>query len=161
MRRLLLLALFAFTAACGQPANLDPLLIQAGDLPGGMTAGQISDTMPPIFDKLPQPTRFIRQEFVRGDQPGGAVSVLIYDQAADRDAAYASIVADMPPGAALPNVGERATFGYIAVRTQIYDLVFQRCKAVVHMRMSAPRLSADNLEAYAKRLDSRLRPVVC
>lgn len=160
MRRLLLLALVAL-AACGQPANLDSLLIQAGDLPGGMTAGQISDTMPPIFDKLPAPTRFIRQEFARSDQPGGAVSVLIYDQAADRDTAYTSIVADMPPGAALPNVGERATFGYLNIGVRIYDLVFQRCSAVVHIRMSAPRLSADNLEAYAKRLDSRLRPVVC
>jgi len=41
------------------------------------------------------------------------------------------------------------------------DLLFSRCHAVVHIRISVDGLTKTKIEAYAKRLDKRLAPVVC
>lgn len=161
MRRLVALALLMLIASCGQPANLEPLLIQSGDLPAGMSAGQVSENIPPIYADAPKPVRFIRQQFARGDEPAGAIAVLIYDQAAERDQAYTTISNGMGGATPLPDIAERAGFSYLNIGLPSYDFVFQRCRAIVHMRMVGESLSADNLEAYAKRLDSRLRPAVC
>lgn len=40
-----------------------------------------------------------------------------------------------------------------------FDVLFQRCHAVAHIRMTGR--DVDTIAAYAKRLDSRLKAAIC
>lgn len=94
----------------------------------------------------------------------GAVTVLLYDEASQQEAAYADTVDGMlDDHYPVEGLGEQARMsqpmnllGAFSVET-----VFRRCRAVVHIRMFAPDSPTDVLTTYAKRLDQRLAKIVC
>ena len=142
-------------------SKLHTLLVQPGDLPAGFSAAQLRDKPPAMFDKLPASSFRLYQQLEYKGGTGGGVTLFMYDSKQDRERAYSLLSEGMehPPGR--EGIGEKAC-GVAAKLSAIIvstDLLFTRCLAVVHVRFSTDDLpSAD---AYAKRLDRRLQPVVC
>lgn len=155
MHRRLFLILLLGLAACGGPdlARLDlaPILIQDGDLPTGMTAGQITDGS--SGDTIGASGFVARTE--RAIAPDGSVTVLLYadDAALQRDfaAVLPGVTADGVPTDA---VGTQA-------RTRGNIVMFVRCHALVIIRFAISRQMTAQAMGYAKRLDARLQPLVC
>lgn len=167
MKTLSILALVAvMLASCGgtnlKTVNLEPVLIQEGDLPAGFTGAQVKDTLPPMFEHAAPPTKALYQGFQRAGNGAGGVSVLLYESDTDRDATYADSVKGMGDGTQpQTDVGERATIlSSDSYSTLLADLVFVRCHAVVFVRFIGTKQPSD-AAAYAKRLDQRLQPLVC
>lgn len=182
MQRLLLIVALVLLAACGgDPApipqwqsatavptavpldqvDLEPLLIQSGDLPAGLSGAQVKDEAPAMFAGVPHPTKAIDQRFQRAGDTAGGITVLLYQSDADRDVAYADVVKGLGKGAVAQNgVGERAMAVNNTDLLEFVDLTFVRCHAVVHIRFSGTSEPSD-AAAYAKRLDKRLSSVVC
>lgn len=142
--------------------DLEPLLIQSGDLPAGLTGAQVLDSVPPAYQQMQMPAaeKLIFQRLARGSDPGGYVVVSLYGDAAKRTDAYVKITTDMRTLGALTmpeDIGETAALhsdtlfgGHVA---------FQRCAAVVEVLLTGT--DAQEVAAYAKRLDTRLRAAVC
>lgn len=164
MLKWLIIAAFVLVS-CGAPnlarLDLEPLLIQPGDLPAGISAAQVRAELPQMFEGVPTPIKAIDQRFQDGVGNAGGVSVALYEGAADRDAAYDKLVKGMTSDAqAYTGVGERATSLTLDMVIQATDVAFIRCHAVVYVRIVG---SSDLTGAisYAKRLDERLKEVVC
>jgi len=141
--------------------DLEPLLIQAGDLPAGVTGAQVRDTPPKMFDGMPKAAKAVYQQLAQGNQQTGGVAVFLYETGVDAGYAFAAKgMGDVDPVA---DVGEQAIVTKAADNPALnfVDLLFRRCAAVVHTRMSGADLDRDTAAAYAKRLDARLKPVVC
>ena len=155
--------------------NFEQIMIQEGDLPAGYSGAQIRDRVPEMFDSLPEPQNEAYQQIAHKDEAAGGVSIILYDSHEDLKAAYNEIVDGMKfeedsesidvETIALDEVGEQATA--CSVETSVLgqtfeslDLVFLRCQAIAHIRMT----DTTNLDyglSYAQRLDERLQPMVC
>lgn len=155
MRRLPIFIVLLALVACGGPnlrtLNLEDVLIQDGDLPAGMTAGQITDGSSGDTTSV---SGFVSRT-ERRIAPDGSVTVLLYedDGALQRDfeRVLPGVTAD---GVASTDVGTKAmTRGNI--------VMFVRCHALVIVRFAISRQMLDQAMDYAKRLDSRLQPLVC
>lgn len=164
MRYILMMLCFVL-AACGAPnlgaLNLEPLLIQPGDLPAGISAAQVRAELPQMFEGVPTPIKAIDQRFQDGVGNAGGVTVALYEMTADRDTAYDQLVKGMTVDAKpYDNVGERAMALSLDLIIQAADVAFVRCHAVVYVRIVG---SADiaGATSYAKRLDERLSENVC
>jgi hypothetical protein len=155
MRRLLIPIILLALAACGGPdlrtLNLEDVLIQDGDLPAGMTAGQITDGS--TGDTTSANGFVSRAE--RRIAPDGSVTVLVYEDGAalqrDFERVLPGVTADGMPNT---DVGTRAV-------TRGNIVMFVRCHALVIIRFAVSRQMLDQAMGYAKRLDSRLTPLVC
>ena len=141
--------------------DLEPLLVQSGDLPAGMTGAQVKDAAPPAFKRYPLPTKAIDQRFQRSGDVVGGVVVLLYENAADRDAAWAQAQQAITSSATpLPDVGEQALLLASSPQLPITSATFRRCAAIVDIGMDA-QVQPNEISAYARRLDTRLTPLVC
>lgn len=152
------------TALPLEALDLEPLLVQPGDLPAGMSGAQVRDTAPKMFDGMPGAQRTAYQQFARGSEPAGGVAVFLYEADADRDQGYGFVLGGMGPTVTVEGVGDHATATEpskeVAALLNFSDLLFQRCHAVAHIRMTGTDAAA-SIAAYAKRLDKRLSAVVC
>jgi len=155
--------------------DLEPLLIQPGDLPAGFSGAQIKDVAPSMFDDLPAAENTIDQRFERGGDTAGGVTVFLYGSTSKIEEAYALLMSIEADYVALltddmnvqtvTGVGEQAIVSVVSLSMggftlESSDLDFVRCSAVVHIRMVGVA-DIDTIRAYAKRLDKRLEPVVC
>lgn len=141
--------------------DLEPLLIQSGDLPAGIEGAQVRDVAPAMFDGMPKAAKTIIQQFAQGVDQIGGVSVFLYDKDNDRESAYQFIAKGMSNSDALTDTGDRAIVSKPIAAINFVDILFQRCAAVVHIRMSGEDLDRDAATIYARRLDKRLLGVVC
>lgn len=183
MKRLLLLAVLTLTS-CGSASpdaaqaptiaptalpptpialkdiDLEPLLIQNGDLPAGFSGAQIKDEAPAMFDKAPKPVKAIDQRLASKDDNAGGIVALLYETPEDTVKAYDMVVDGMGDKVkALEGVGEKASVmadTLAAANLSFSEGAFYRCGAVVHIRFVGIE-DADAVEAYAKRLDKRLQ----
>ncbi len=155
-------------------ADLEPLLVQPGDLPGGRVGGQVRDTIPAIIENLPSSQQTILQTFEQAGRVDGWVGVRLYQKTTNADAAYQEVVQQMPlyPSATntkrtlktVDTLGEQATAAPPPdIATTATYLTFVRCHAFIVMTFSddVPDPEATAAIAYAKRLDKRIQPVVC
>ncbi len=141
--------------------KLDSLLVQAGDLPAGLSGAQIRDTAPAMFKAVPQADKTIYQQFARNGSPAGGVAVFLYEDNANVDKAYSVILAGMGSDSKpVSKLGDKASIAILTVGMEGGDLIFTRCNGVVHIRMTGTS-SADEITSYAKRLDTRLSEVAC
>lgn len=164
--------------------DLKPLLIQPGDLPAGMSGGQVTSARPPnpgpgsVFKGLPMSDNEIAQEFQGKGGEGGWVMVFLYKSSHDLATAYDLMVDGLwgswqdPEGSAtsakkaLADVGEKATIATVDYRVNRWPfkdhavIVFIRCNAVVQIQWSGAEV-AEAAISYAKRLDQRLSLTVC
>src|SRR3990170_375065 len=55
--------------------DFEPLLIQPGDLPAGISAAQIRDSVTDDLSRVPKAERVIYQQLEKGDKSGGKIVV--------------------------------------------------------------------------------------
>jgi hypothetical protein len=123
----------------------------------------VRDEAPQMFAEAPAPAKAAYQQLARsGDQIGG-VTVLLYGEATERDTAFATLEDGMGETYAVDGLGEQAVMSQPMniLGTHSGDLLFRRCGAVVHVRLSDPNSPTDILKAYGERLDKRIQGAVC
>jgi len=152
-------AVSAPTTVALKDIDLEPLLIQAGDLPSGMSAAQVKDAAPPALNDYPQATKAIDQRFQRNGKTAGGVVVLLYEQQSDLDQAKGLAAKTSKYSEPLSDVGEQAKLFLGTDLLPIRGVTFVRCQAVVDVSMSG--VDTREITAYAKRLDKRLQAAVC
>lgn len=145
--------------------DLEGILIMNGDLPAGYTGAQIRDNAPEMFNNLPEAQNTIYQQFAKDGETAGGVTVLLFESQEDIENAYKKIIAGFSDAEELDEIGENANITYVDMevlgsRMQFGDLVFIRCNALAHIRMTdLPQ--KESLISYAKRLDKRLDGMIC
>lgn len=164
MKRLLLVCLFLLVS-CGAPnlsaVDLEPVLVQSGDLPSGQTGSQVRDMAPGVFDSAPPPVKAIDQRFQEDGKDSGGVAVLLYEAPDKIESAY--VIASEGMDSTVNDVGERAMGFHLkqelfGVQINVSSVAFTRCAAVVSIRFTG---ELDEAVVYAKRLDKRIQPLVC
>lgn len=146
--------------------NLEEIVIKDGDLPAGYSGAQIRDKAPEMFSGVPEAQNTYYQQFEKGGDSKGGVTIFLYDTQYDIESSYQTIFKGFPDDAVkLDEIGEMSDMIYmsidvVGIKMQMGDLLFIRCNAVVHIRMTDIS-SEDSLIAYAKRLDTRLSELVC
>lgn len=148
--------------------KLEPLLIAAGDLPAGIAAGQVFSEPPPAYISMnvPPADNIVFQRFVRGDQPAGYVVVSLYSDTKVSTTTSTALTNDLTLGSKkdglvtakpIQELGDRSLYAEVVGPS----IVFVRCHAVVSVLLVGNNVGKLEAAAYAKRLDSRLQPLVC
>ncbi len=129
-----LLAVQLLLTGCGAPklseVDLEPLLIQSGDLPAGFSGSQVRDRAPDMFKEVPTPQKAISQQLQRNGSATGTVTVLLYDSADDVAKAYSLTAAGLSTDrVSLADVGEEAvgigsSQQVAGIKIEFADLVF-------------------------------------
>lgn len=152
--------------------DLGSLMVQPGDLPSGVTASVLSARLPPLFADITKPDRVAYRTLDQDANLGTGVTLLLYTSPADRIRAYQSVLHGFGANAKpIGNIGEQAYLVAVAgalsatemqakEKPVMADLAFQRCQAVVHIRMRSPK-AENEIKTYAQRLDERLLKAVC
>jgi len=140
--------------------NLEPLLIQPGDLPPGYTASQIRMDFPEFLRDAPEPQGFLRQLIDGRSGIGGSVQVLLYDSLQDVDAALLLVADTIPDPEVSDGYGEKCYISSTSIAVRTASFAFSRCHAVV-LGTFIGTSSIGAATSYAMRLDARLEPVVC
>ncbi len=150
--------------------DISEILVVQGDLPAGVSAAQLRDIAPKMYNNLPNPDKTTFLEFERDDKASGGVVVFLYKDDARRLDAYDLIVEDMGNDYTkqVTDVGEQA-FGFaVDFKSPLSgksilkaaEIVFVRCAVVVHVRFAGTD-DINTAIAYGKRLDKRLAPLFC
>ena len=145
--------------------DLEPILVQEGDLPAGYSGAQIRDFAGRIFDDLPPYLKVVSQEISHSDDSGGYVSVFLYTEKEDIDSAYSFINEIMfDENKEIAEIGE-LSHGYahhdvLLGKYHVVEMLFRRCNSVVYINLD-DTYNLDDGIGYAKRLDKRLQPLVC
>jgi hypothetical protein len=159
------------SAPTAQPATAAPIvpiefvLLQSGDLPSGVSGGQVKELIPILFKDVAPPSRVITQSIERNGVPLGNVTVFVYSTPKERDMAYSQMlsavaVTSTTGGSVQPGIGEQSFGGLFTNNLPGFaEIVFSRCHAVVHIRLNTT--DATDVTSYAKRLDTRLQSAVC
>ena len=146
--------------------DLESIIIEDGDLPAGFSGAQIRDVAPGMFRDLPLAQNTVYQQLEKNGETAGGIAIFLYDSQENVEEAYNLIVDGMTDDAELSNnVGEKATtlsmsMTALGITTKAAEIVFVRCGAVVHIRMTGTS-DVDSVVAYAKRLDRRIEILVC
>ena len=151
--------------------DLTELLVQPGDLPAGIDEAQIRDTPDSLVSWVPKASNVIYQQFDKSGKGMGGVTVWLYETQTEAANAYSELrngivgledydeIGDRSADI-LPDTGTALVLG-ISVEYLLGHLVFNRCHAVVYVGMAPGASGIEAIRAYAKRLDTRLEPIVC
>lgn len=177
MSRRLVPALAALLAlilvACSAPGvpltevDLEQLLVADGDLPIGVSAAQIRDAAPEMFEGMPAAEQVRYQQLARDGEQTGGVAVFLYGDEAARTEGYQLVADGFSEAEPVADLGEQAIVTLpnaqaAAIGLNFTDVLFQRCAAVVHIRLrNLEGEDSTSAIAYAKRLDERLEEAVC
>lgn len=140
--------------------DLRPVLFQQGDLPANIEAGQIRDFAPEMFNGLPKAENTVHMQLSSTQDGAGGVTVFLYADQSQRESAYEKIVAGMGSVFPVSDVGEKAQRNLSDFLAPGIDLVFMKCTAVTHIRLT----TTDELAvafSYAQQLEKRLSSLVC
>ena len=136
--------------------DLESILTGPGDLPSGYVSAEISQTLPRMFEGIPQPVNQVSQRLERFSDPAGGVDIMLYDNPAAATQAYDFIVSGFGTNGQINEIkdlGERA-------QSWGYDTLFLRCNAVTHIRIIGAPDSNFSI-SYAQDLDQRLSKLIC
>jgi len=166
---ILLIGILLLLAACSGGVEitydeLDPILVQEGDLYPGVTAGDVVEMNASIFGDLNLPeSQKARFQFFESDEEfRGGVAVFLYDSKKDVREAYDLLRYAMGDDALRPSdLGEGAALLVVSEGDSNYvEVVFIRCNAVVDIRLTEVE-HPEALETHAKNLDARLQALLC
>ena len=132
--------------------DLESVLLRTSSLPARVTSAEISYTPHPSLADLPDAQYFVSLQFLQGTQFGGRVSVFLYANPADMDAAWPAILNTIATPKEIDDIGDLAVVNFS-------DLVFIRCTALVHIKLVGTQ--PEELRIYASQLDARFTPLVC
>jgi hypothetical protein len=148
--------------------DFEGLIIQEGDLPEGLISPGLRYDAPEYKD-IPEATMTFRAPLFGPGDLSGSIVVFLYEDHQKLEEAYQKIfeMKDMIRDS-FPDIGEKSESKYLVEmwdseegggQRNIDELVFIRCMAVIDIYFRGTEV--DDLSFYAKRLDERLRPVVC
>lgn len=140
--------------------NLEPILITTGDLPPGYEASQIRNELSDLSKASPTPDYFVSQSISYNGNFGGTIDVLIYEDSVKTQSAYQVISNNMPGDSTNIEVGDGGQISSTSFIVSTVSLSFIRCHAVVSVQFMETT-QKDDVVSYAKRLDERLKPLVC
>ena len=150
--------------------DLKLVLDQLGAPTVEITAGQITDTLPAMYNGIEQPLEQVFQEITKDDQPIGGIVILISGSWSDATANYAILLQHMGwkgntvEVKDLGNTIEEARISppgsMMAGGIRVMDLVFQRCSALVQIHITGD-VDREGVISYAKQLDKLLLPLIC
>jgi hypothetical protein len=150
--------------------NLESILPQPSNLPTGITNAEIRNTLPDLYNGIDPTAKKIYQEFEKDNKYIGGIAILLYNSGSDAAANFTIILWHMGGNGHnvdVENLGEEARSSVPGEPLILgggggngTDLLFQRCIAVVHIRILG-EVDRDNLIYYAKELDDELIPIVC
>jgi hypothetical protein len=136
--------------------NLESILTGPGDLPSGYASAEISQTLPRMFEGIPQPVNQISQQLERFSDPAGGVDIMLYDSLVTVTQAYDFIVSGFGNNSQINEIKDLGERG----QSWGNDYLFLRCNAVTHIRIiEAP--DSNFIVSYAKDLDQRLSKLIC
>jgi hypothetical protein len=136
--------------------DLESILTGPGDLPSGYASAEISQTLPRMFEGIPQPVNQISQRLERLSDPAGGVDIMLYDSLATATQAYDFIASGFSNNSQINKIKDLGERG----QSWGYDYLFLRCNAVTHLRIiGAP--DSNFVISYAKDLDQRLSKLAC
>lgn len=150
--------------------DISDVLVVQGDLPAGVSAAQLRDTAPEMYNKLPITDKTTFLQFESNNKAAGGVVVFLYEDETERLKAFDLVVDSM--GDDLPEqiigVGEQAAGFGVDFKSPLdgsslikaAEIAFLRCAFVAHVRFTNTD-DVDAAIAYAKRLDKRLTPLFC
>lgn len=153
--------------------NLEPVLVQTGDLPAGYSGSQISDIDLSWIDFLQyKGVNRIQQLFEKDGKPSGSVQVILFDEINQVDNSYSKykeffekdskiIAEDDFSKGELTDIGDKAIYSshnYLGIST--IAIIFTRCNSLVNISFGDTN-TLQYISAYAKRLDKRLSELVC
>jgi hypothetical protein len=75
--------------------DLEPILIQSGDLPAGYSGAQVRSVLPGMFDGLPETDNSVYQQFEKDGGPAGGIAIALYESLDDQVKAYQIILDGM------------------------------------------------------------------
>jgi hypothetical protein len=139
--------------------DLAPLLIESGDLPADLSAGEVRTSVPSGLRAVPPPIKVIDQRFQRAGEAVGGVVVLLYQSSADVKAAYRLTVGEGKNSQEHAGLGDTGRIWLPKGLSPRTTVAFTRCHAYVDVTIAQG--SVDEVTAYARRLDQRLQPLVC
>lgn len=165
LSQLELKAWFADAPVAIDDLDLQALAILDGDLPPGYQGGQILDGLPKIFEGIPPAELAFYQLIEREGSGAGGVAILFFPDADQVSQAYEHLLKGMviEETELISELGERAhvyIFYQAGVSFRFVDALFERCGAVVHIRLG-DTFNKDEAISYAKKLDQRLSEVIC
>lgn len=143
--------------------DISPFIGQG--LPSGLLPGERKNGPPPgLYQGLPMSydVKSLWQQFhdTREDKDSGGVMLFLYGEDSDRQKAYDVVTTSLGSGvASFGDVGEKAGITEPEPGFNGTEIVFIRCRAVVHVRMFGTYAAA--AKAYAERLDSELTKLAC
>jgi hypothetical protein len=140
--------------------DLEDVVITDGDLPAGFEPSQIRSELGDLSNDAATPDYFFSQSVSHGGGFGGMVDVLVYEDSAQVEPAYAALANSMPGDARDVAIGEKASAASDFRIIEVASLTFVRCHAVVSIQFQGTA-NIDDVVAYATRLDKRLEPLVC
>ena len=156
---------FADTPVAINDLDLQALAILDGDLPPGYQSGQILDGLPKIFEGIPPVELAFYQLIEREGSGAGGVAILLFPDASQVSQAYEQLLQGMviEETESISGLGERAhvyIFYQAGVSFRFVDALFERCGAVVHIRLG-DTFNKQEAVSYAQKLDQRLTEVIC
>jgi hypothetical protein len=158
--------------------DLVPLLVQPGDLPAGVTTGQVVRDGEAYFIKgAPNWEQKLFLEFGAQSQSAGGVVIWLLDAVADREDAYTkvadwfeedaqavegewdSVVANPPPVSAANVLSSLGLM--VGDAPLLGEMAFEACQAVVYVQLPYDREILDPIVTYSGNLLARLQPQIC
>jgi hypothetical protein len=137
--------------------DIEPLLVQPGDLSPSFSGGAITNSPPVMFKNVPSAQKEIFQPFEKDGRQQGGVAAFLYETDAEAENAYNIVIEAMSPILPISDIGDEGLMSRLR-GIPFVDLAFRRCNIVIHIRSFDKDVS--NITAYAKKLDDRLTPVV-
>lgn len=145
--------------------DLEPLLIQPGDLPNELTAGSVK-VIEPDPDMLRHDQALEQEIVTRNGDLAGVVRVYLFRSKADRDNAYDLFsLVESQEGIvpySVPPIGDFTSARHTDKGG--LEVVFVRCHAVtvIWLRTAGDYiLKNDHVVQYAQQIDHRLASAVC
>ena len=136
--------------------DLESILTGPGNIPSGYASSEINQTLPRMFEGIPQPVNQVSQRLERFSDPAGGVNIMPYDRLSPATQAYDFIVSGFGNNSQINEIKELGERG----QSWGYDYLFLSCNAVTHIRIiGAP--DSNFVISYAKGLDQRLSKLVC
>lgn len=140
--------------------NLESLVLQSGDLPSSVQAGQVRNRVPNALQSVPKAEQTFNQILEHAGSAAGNVTILLYTAPDKRDAAYSVMVKDAGSYAQTSNgVGEQSVIFPGTTSLPVRSVSFVRCQAVVDITLG--NTAIETITDYAKRLDKRLQSALC
>jgi hypothetical protein len=149
--------------------DLEQILIKTGDLPAGMSSAQVVKEVP-VDEGFPASVNQLEIQLAQDNKAIGFVRIFIFETDRDVEKAYTSLAATSTEYVKIENIdnlGESATahstyvplkFGLAPI--QFAEVIFRRCMAVVVTQFTNTSQTQGAIN-YGRRLDDRLRGIVC